>query len=48
MAKTHNVPVIDLYRLTEKHPEYFEDGVHPNRPGNKVIAEYVFSQIGGK
>lgn len=47
-ATAHNVPVIDLYRLTEHHPEYFEDGVHPNRLGNKVIAEYVFSQIGGK
>lgn len=47
-AKAHNVPVIDLYRLTENHPEYFEDGVHPNRLGNKVIAEYVFSQICGK
>lgn len=47
-AKTHNVPVIDLYQLTENHPEFFEDGVHPNRLGNKVIAEYVFSQIGGK
>lgn len=45
-AKAHNIPVIDLYRLTEHHPEYFEDGVHPNRLGNKVIAEYVFSQVG--
>ena len=47
-AKAHNVSVINLYRLTENHPEYFEDGVHPNRLGNKVIAEYVFSQIDGK
>lgn len=48
LAETHNVPVIDLYRLTEKHPEYFTDGVHPNWLGNKVIAEYVFEQISGK
>lgn len=44
-AKIHHVPVIDLYRLTETHPEYFEDGVHPNQLGNKVIAEYVYDQI---
>lgn len=44
-AKIHHVPVIDLYRLTEAHPEYFEDGVHPNQLGNKVIAEYVYDQI---
>ena len=45
LAETHNVPVIDLYRLTEKHPEYFTDGVHPNWLGNKVIAEHVFEQL---
>lgn len=46
-AKSHDLPVIDLYRLTEEHPEYFEDGVHPNKLGNEVIARYVFEQMGG-
>lgn len=45
LAKAHNVPVIDLYRLTEDYPEYFEDGVHPNKLGNRVIAKYVLSQL---
>lgn len=45
LAKAHNVPVIDLYRLTENYPEYFEDGVHPNKLGNRVIARYVFEQL---
>lgn len=45
LAKAHNVPVIDLYRLTEDYPEYFEDGVHPNKLGNRVIAKYVFEQL---
>lgn len=44
-AKEHKVPVIDLYQLTDGHPEYFGDGVHPNKLGNKVIAEYVYEQI---
>lgn len=47
-AKAHSVPVIDLYRLTEDHPEYFEDGVHPNKLGNRVIAEYVHEKIDRK
>lgn len=45
LSKTHNVPVIDLYQLTEDYPEYFEDGVHPNKLGNKVIAKHVFYQL---
>lgn len=47
LAKAYNMPVIDLYRLTEEHPEYFEDGVHPNKLGNKVIAEHVKEEILG-
>ena len=38
--------VIDLYALTETHPEYFDDGVHPNELGNRVIAEHIRKEIG--
>ena len=31
--------VFDAYRLTESHPEYFDDLLHPNIQGNFVIAE---------
>lgn len=37
--------VIDLYALTETHPEYFDDGVHPNELGNRVIAEHIRKEI---
>jgi len=41
VAKTLVIPVIDLYLLTEKHPEWFPDGVHPNKEGNQKIAQYI-------
>ena len=31
--------VFDAYGLTENHPEYFDDLLHPNIQGNFVIAE---------
>lgn len=37
-----NVPVIDIYQVTEGHPEYFSDGVHPNAKGNQAIAQAVY------
>ena len=45
LAKEHDVQVIDLYPLTEGHTEYFGDGLHPNKQGNRVIAEYICGQI---
>lgn len=44
-ARALEVHLIDLYSLTETHPEWFMDGVHPNREGNKMIAERVFQAI---
>ena len=43
IAEEYDLPAVDLYAFTEDHPEYFIDGVHPNRAGNKAIAEYLFS-----
>ncbi|MBS6196095.1 MAG: hypothetical protein KH828_11005 [Clostridiales bacterium] len=38
--------VLDLYNLTEGHPEWFQaDGVHPNKEGAKKIAEAVEKQL---
>lgn len=40
-AAERGIETIDLYSLTEGHPEYFGDGVHPNELGNRVIAEKI-------
>ena len=44
-AQMNDVQLIDLYALMENHPEYMGDGVHPNRLGNKIIADYIFQRI---
>lgn len=45
LAKEHDVQGINLYPLTEGHTEYYGDGLHPNKQGNRVIAEYIYGQI---
>lgn len=45
LGEKHSLSVIDLYALTEEHPEYFIDGVHPNAPGNRVIAEQLYREL---
>ena len=45
LGQKYELQVIDLYALTEEHPEYFGDGVHPNGLGNRVLAEYLQEQI---
>ena len=45
LGEKYGVQVIDLYALTEDHPAYFCDGVHPNEPGNRVIAEHLHKEI---
>lgn len=37
--------LINLYEITENHPDYFTDGVHPNAAGNAVLAESVYESI---
>lgn len=44
-GEKYALPVIDLYELTESHPEYFDDGVHPNIPGNRAIADCIFKTL---
>lgn len=45
VGEKYGVPVIDLYAFTENHPEYFIDGVHPNREGNRAIADYLLKTL---
>ena len=44
-AKANRLQMIDLYRETKTHPEWFPDGVHPNREGNQRIAEIVYRKL---
>lgn len=39
------ITTIDLYTITENHPEYFPDGCHPNKEGNTVIADAIYDAI---
>ncbi|MFV0362047.1 MAG: GDSL-type esterase/lipase family protein [Suipraeoptans sp.] len=40
-ARDLDVEVIDLYNLTLERPDWFIDGVHPNKKGNHAIAEAI-------
>lgn len=42
VAQKCGVNLIDLYSYTEDHPEWFDDGIHPNPEGNQKIAEYIY------
>lgn len=44
-AQKNDVQLIDLYALMENHPDYMGDGVHPNKLGNKIIADYISQRI---
>jgi len=45
LGNRYGLQVIDLFALTKDHPEYFDDGVHPNKEGNKVIAGFLEKEI---
>ena len=45
VAEEAGCGLINLYSLTEDHPEWFTDGVHPNAEGNRQIADYIYEQI---
>lgn len=47
VAEKVGVPVIDLHTFTADHPEWFADGLHPNKVGNSAIAQYIYYQITG-
>ena len=41
LGKKYGLPMADLYAMTEERPEFFDDGVHPNVPGNRAFAEFI-------
>lgn len=45
MAKQHHWRLIDLYKATDKMPDCFPDGIHPNPQGAGVIAKKVKKAI---
>jgi len=42
------IPTIDLHTLTDGHPEWFADGLHPNAEGNQAIAQYIYDTVFGR
>lgn len=44
-AAEMKLPVIDLHSFTAGHPEWFDDGVHPNYEGNRAVAAYIFEAV---
>jgi len=45
IANELDLSIIDVYSALENHPEYFQDGVHPNSEGARIIAEEVYKTI---
>lgn len=48
VAEETGVNMIDIYSVTENHPEYFTDGVHPNKAGNEILAAAVCAELNEK
>lgn len=45
VAAACKVELIDLYALTRDHSEWFPDKLHPNKDGNRAIAEEIAKHI---
>lgn len=45
ISEKKGIEAIDLLSLTLEHPEWSDDGIHPNEEGKKGIAEYIYSVI---
>ncbi|PVX23994.1 MAG: hypothetical protein CW691_08935 [Candidatus Bathyarchaeum sp.] len=45
IADQLSLQIIDVYSAMKDHPEYFQDGVHPNSEGATVIANKVYNAI---
>lgn len=45
VAEACAVELIDLYALTSCHREWFPDKLHPNKDGNRAIAEEIAKHI---
>lgn len=45
VANEMNLPLINVYEALAGHPEYFVDGVHPNRQGIELMVNEIFIAI---
>lgn len=46
IGKEKNLSVVDIYAITQNHPEWFEvDGIHPSRKGTDAIAQAIYEVI---
>lgn len=45
IAEEYTLETIDLHSFTADHPEWFADGLHPNKEGNTEIANYIYDVI---
>jgi len=45
VATEHEYELIDINNFTENHPEWFDDGIHPNNEGAKEIAKEISTYI---
>ena len=45
ISQQTGVRLIDLYAVTDRRPEYFADGVHPNREGYEAVTRVVNHEI---
>jgi len=47
VASSRGLACVDVYALTLDHPEWFTDGVHPNKEGNEAIVQAVYDVLVG-
>lgn len=45
VANACGAELVDLYALTENHPDWFPDKLHPNAEGNMAIAQEIAKHI---
>lgn len=48
VAEETKTAIIDLHTFTVGQPDWYSDGLHPNKTGNWALAQYIFQQITGQ
>ena len=44
-ASAKGATFVDLFALTESHPRWFPDDLHPNEEGHQAIAQHIYEQV---
>lgn len=47
IAEANGLLVVDLHTLTAGHPDWYADGLHPNKKGNEAITAYIYQVLTG-